>query len=104
MDQALKQKLTAKEKWIQVVLLILFAIVNYCIQVLSWAIAIFQWVSTLFTDKPNVRLGSFGKQLALYSYQIMLFLTYNSPKRPFPFSDWPRQTGKISELEHPEEK
>lgn len=97
MDPALKEKLTAKEKWIRALFIILFAIVNYFVQILSWAIALFQLVSTLFLDKPNQRLAAFGKQLSLYSYQILAFLTYNSDRRPFPFSDWPKVSEKILE-------
>lgn len=95
MDQALKEKLTATEKWLRALFLIIFAFINYFVQVFSWAFALFQWVTTLFADKPNQRLVAFGRQLSLYSFQILAYLTYNSDKRPFPFQDWPKQHEKV---------
>lgn len=96
---SLKDKLTKKEHWIALIFIILFAFVNYFVQVLSWVVTIFQWLSTLLAGNPNERICEFGKQLSIYSYQILSFLTYNSNIKPFPFSDWPKGTEKISSLE-----
>jgi hypothetical protein len=47
----------------------------------------------LITGSPNVPLIAFGKSLATYTYQIVLYLTFNSDVRPFPFdADWPYET------------
>lgn len=90
-SSSLKEKLAKKDNWITLIFIILFAFINYFVQILSWGIAIFQWLSTLITNKPNERICEFGKQLSTYSYQILNFLTYNSNLRPFPFSDWPKR-------------
>jgi hypothetical protein len=46
-------------------------------------------VATLFTGATNARLREFGQSLAVFIYQIVLFVTFNSDERPFPFGPWP---------------
>ena len=49
----------------------------------------FFWV--LFTGETNQKLQEFGKSLATYTNQIILYLTFNTEERPFPFDvDWPK--------------
>lgn len=52
-------------------------------------IAVFQFFSLLFVEKPNQQLVTFGQGLNTYMYQINQFLTVNSEIYPFPCSDWP---------------
>ena len=52
-------------------------------------IAVFQFFSLLFAEKPNQPLVKFGQNLNTYLYQINQFLTVNSEMYPFPFADWP---------------
>tara|TARA_R110001583_G_scaffold124264_1_gene275701 strand:+ start:5482 stop:5910 length:429 start_codon:yes stop_codon:yes gene_type:complete len=52
-------------------------------------IALFQFFSLLFAEKPNQPLVKFGQDLNTYLYQINQFLTINSETYPFPFADWP---------------
>jgi len=57
-------------------------------------IAIFQFFSLLFSEKPNQPLVKFGQNLNTYQYQINQFLTVNSEMYPFPFADWPDSAPK----------
>ena len=57
-------------------------------------IAIFQFFSLLFSEKPNQPLVKFGQNLNTYLYQINQFLTVNSEMYPFPFADWPDSAPK----------
>jgi hypothetical protein len=44
----------------------------------------------LFTGQKNQPLLGLGQSLATYTYQIVLYLTFASEVRPFPFdADWP---------------
>lgn len=95
----IKEKLSKVDVWLSLIFIILFGFVNYFVQVLSWIIAAFQWLSTLVSNKPNERICDFGKQLSIYSFQILSFLTYNSSVKPFPFSDWPKGNEKVLHLE-----
>ncbi len=57
-------------------------------------IAVFQFFSLLFAEKPNQPLVKFGQNLNTYLYQINQFLTVNSEMYPFPFADWPDSAPK----------
>lgn len=57
-------------------------------------IAIFQFISLLFSEKSNQPLVIFGQNLNTYLYQINQFLTINSEMYPFPFADWPDSAPK----------
>ena len=57
-------------------------------------IAVFQFFSLLFAEKPNLPLVKFGQNLNTYLYQINQFLTVNSEMYPFPFADWPDSAAK----------
>jgi hypothetical protein len=52
-------------------------------------IAVFQFLSLLFAEKPNQPLIVFGQNLNTYLYQINQFLTINAEVYPFPFTEWP---------------
>ncbi|MCW8832862.1 MAG: DUF4389 domain-containing protein [Colwellia sp.] len=57
-------------------------------------IAVFQFLSLLFAEKPNIPLVKFGQNLNTFLYQINQFLTVNSEMYPFPFADWPDSAPK----------
>ncbi len=57
-------------------------------------IAVFQFLSLLFAEKPNQPLVKFGQNLNTFLYQINQFLTVNSEMYPFPFADWPESAPK----------
>jgi hypothetical protein len=41
----------------------------------------------LLTGKANKHILNFGRGLSIYTYHIMLFLTFNTETLPFPFSE-----------------
>ena len=48
----------------------------------------FLWV--LFTGRTKKEFSAVGRQLAEYSKEIVLYLSFNTDERPFPFDrDWP---------------
>ena len=77
------------DKWIRLFFMVIFAIINYFVRLVILAVAIFQFLTVLFVNRVNDHLIKFGNNLSTYSYQIMMFLTYNSDEKPFPFLAWP---------------
>jgi len=55
---------------------------------LIWAVTAFQVVSALLTGKANQNILSFGRSLSVYTYHIMLYLTFCTETLPFPFTAW----------------
>jgi hypothetical protein len=48
----------------------------------------FLWV--LFTGRTKKEFSAVGRQLAEYSREIVLYMSFNTDERPFPFDrDWP---------------
>jgi hypothetical protein len=43
----------------------------------------------VFSGQTNENLRFFGASLATYIYQALMFVTYNSDEKPFPFAPWP---------------
>jgi len=68
---------------IMVMLVPIFACVGFFIAFT----ALFQFFNVLAQGEPNPHLSRNGRDLGRYASDIIDFLTYNSEKRPFPFSD-----------------
>ena len=89
----LKEKLSAKDKWIRLIFMVLFSLLVYWVVfLLIWVIAAFQFIYSLFAGTPNQVLLPFSASLSEYVKQIVMYLTYNSEEKPFPFVPWPSVT------------
>jgi len=100
MQQEINDNLKKISTWKRIFFLLVFAVIVGLVRMLLWAVILLQVASTLFTGEPNQNILSFGKKLSAYLYHILLFLTYNTEKLPFPFSDW----NLTEELELPDIK
>jgi hypothetical protein len=102
MVDTLKQNLKDKSTWLRGLYMLLFILFISVAKVVILAVIIFQFLSALITHKSNQRLLKLGQSLSTYSYQILVFLTFNSEYRPYPFGAWPR--GEPSAKEKEKEK
>ncbi len=75
--------------WKRVLYMLLFALAYSVAEFVLMTVAVVQVLIKLFTGEINENLKVLGKQTALYIYDVMLFLTFNTEKKPFPFSAWP---------------
>lgn len=53
-----------------------------------FAVVIAQVLFAVFGGAQNGPLQRLGYQIAAYVYQILMFLTFNSEDRPFPYQGW----------------
>ena len=86
----LKGNLTRGETWLRGFYMLLFSIAYTVAEVVLVAIILFQFLSSLITGRVNERLLKLGQQVGTYIYQTLLFFTFNSEERPYPFAAWPR--------------
>lgn len=100
MQQEMNDNLKKISTWKRIFFLLVFAAIVGLVRMLLWAVIFLQVGSALFTGEPNQNILNFGKKLSAYLYHILLFLTYNTEKLPFPFSDW----DLTEEVELPEGK
>jgi hypothetical protein len=69
--------------------------------VVTAAVVVLQFLFTVFSGETNANLRQFGASLSRYTYQLMLYLTYNTDDKPFPFGPWPSEAE--DELPPPQE-
>jgi Domain of unknown function (DUF4389) len=82
-----------KETVIRLLLTLLFVvIVERVIEAMLAVVILFELVYALVTRRPpGERVRRFANRTLSYLYRIMRFLTYNEPKPPFPFADFPSE-------------
>lgn len=85
------KNLRAGDTWIRGLYMLLFVLVYGIAELLVLAVAVFQFVSMLLTRKRNERLLAFGRNLAAFIREIVLFWTYNTETKPYPFAPWPKE-------------
>ena len=95
----IKDNLTEQKTWRRGLYMLLFAVFYGIAKVVLSAVIVFQFMLVLVTGNTNVRLLKLGQSLSTYSYQIMLFLTFNSHYQPYPFGAWPNGQPKIDDGE-----
>jgi len=78
--------------WVRVSFVIVFVVaLHLIIGPLIVLLALAQGLFLIFTARVNENLASFGSLLTAYVAQILSFVTFNSERRPFPFSDFPEE-------------
>lgn len=93
----IKDNLKQQATWVRGLYMLLFAIFYGVAKVVLSAVIVFQFMLVLFTGETNDRLLKLGQSLSTYSYQIMVFLTFNTDYQPYPFGAWPKGQPKVKE-------
>ena len=75
--------------WTRGLFILIYGIIFYFLFFLIWLMVIFQFVMKLITTELNDQLLDFSSSLTKYVTQILLYITFKSEERPFPFSPWP---------------
>ncbi len=89
MSSELKQNLTRGETWIRMLYVVLFAAIYTVAEVVLVAVVVVQFGFVLISGKRNPNLLQFGGRLSRYMYDLLLYFTFRSDAKPFPFDDWP---------------
>ncbi|CAA9892611.1 conserved hypothetical protein [Candidatus Methylobacter favarea] len=98
MDEQINYNLTQASTWRRIFFMLVFAAIGGMVKMILWAVILLQVASTLLTGKANSNILNFGRSLSVYTYHILLFLTYNTETLPFPFSAW----NLTADLQQPE--
>ncbi|MDX2507544.1 MAG: DUF4389 domain-containing protein [Gammaproteobacteria bacterium] len=91
MNNEIKESFKDRSVWLRGLYMLIFLFLIGIAKFVTVVVVIFQFINVLFTSQSNQKLLEFGKQLSIYQYQILLFLTYNSEEHPFPMGDWPEK-------------
>jgi len=88
-DTEIAGNLTNPDVWVRLLFMLLYAGAFYIAAWVGAAVALIQVGFKLITGKPLPRLSAFGTSLGRFIGQIVLFETFGSNERPWPFSPWP---------------
>ena len=89
-ESPLAKNLKSKSIWMRLLFMLVITSLYSISRIVVGAVVIVQFFWVLFTGETNQKLKVFGKSLATYTNQIILYLTFNTEERPFPFDvDWP---------------
>ena len=105
MDEEINANLKQLSTWKRIFFMLIFSVIGELLRLLVWAVIALQVASSLLTGKPNQNILNFGRSLSLYTYHILLFLTFSTEIIPFPFSDWNQTVDlQIAEANNSNEK
>ena len=88
MDEELNENLKKLGTWKRIFFMLVFAAIGGVVRMVLWAVIFLQIVSVLITGKVNIHVLGFGRSLSVYTYHILLFLSFNTDVLPFPFAAW----------------
>ncbi len=87
---ALEKNVKQKSTWVRLFFMIVFALLYGLSRLVICAVVVIQFFYVLLTGETKEQLKTFGHSLAIYSYEIIDYLTFNTEEKPFPFEGaWP---------------
>jgi hypothetical protein len=90
-DQAsIEENLRNRSTWKRFLFMIVVAVLFWLGVVVGVIVILLQFFWVLFTGRTKKEFSAVGRQLAEYSREIVLYMSFNTDERPFPFDrDWP---------------
>ncbi len=91
--------------WARIISMLVLGIAYAVAETVLVALVIGQVLFSIFGKQHNAPLKIVGKQVSDYIYQILVFLTFNSEYRPFPYRHWGEKSDApvVPAREHPEQ-
>ncbi len=99
MSGDIKANVTRRSIWLRLVFMIVLSVAFNVAEFITFAVVAFQFLSSLFTGQPNDRLTRFGRNLARYLQQIIVYMTFATEEKPFPFRPWPDEPHEETRVE-----
>ena len=91
----IEKNVKQKSTWVRLFFMIVLAFLYGLSRFVIGAVIAIQFFYVLLTGKTKGELKSFGHSLAIYSYQVIDYLTFNTDEKPFPFEGaWPTSLPK----------
>jgi len=89
--------------WIRGAYMLLFGLLLVAARLIISIVVVVQFLFVLFTGSDNDNLRNLGQGLGKWVYQTLIFLTFNSEKKPFPFDEWPAVESSVGYSARPVE-
>ena len=101
---SIKENAQDTDVWLRGLFILIYGVILYFLFGLIWLVVIFQFFMKLLTTELNTQLLEFSDSLNRYVSQILLYITFKSEERPFPFSPWPGNENTTQEKSKPGSK
>jgi len=89
-NNELERNVKTRSTWIRLVFMIVCSLLYGLSRLVTFAVMMVQFFTVLFTGEANSQLKEWGRSLAVYSFEVVDFLTFNTDVKPFPFdASWP---------------
>ncbi len=86
----LERNVTARSTWVRLLFMVIVGLLYGLSRVVTGFVVVVQFFHVLFSGDTNDQLKSFGRSLAVFSFEAVDYLTFNTETRPFPLdSPWP---------------
>jgi hypothetical protein len=77
------------DTWVRFAYMALFTVLLLAARLVISVLVLVQFILVLFSGKDNENLRNLGQGLGKWVYQTIMFLTFNTENKPFPFDEWP---------------
>ena len=86
----LEKNVTARSTWIRLLFMLVVGVLYGLSRFVTAVVVAVQFFHVLFAGRTNDQLKVFGRSLAVYSFEAVNYLTFNTETRPFPLdAPWP---------------
>ena len=92
----MKENAKNVDTWIRGLFIIVFGVIFYVLYIVIWLLVVLQFLTKVLTGDLNGNLSDVSRNLTNFASQILLYITFQSEERPFPFSPWPADNEKDS--------
>jgi len=94
-SSTLESNVKRKSTWLRLFFMFVLAFLYGLSRFVIAAVVVIQFFYVLLTGEIKAELKAFGHSLAIYSYEIIDYLTFNREVKPFPFDGvWPTSMPK----------
>jgi hypothetical protein len=84
-----KGTLSNSNTWVRLAYMFVFTLLLMAARLVITLVVIVQFLLVLVTGSDNENLRNLGQGLGKWLYQTVMFLTFNTDSKPFPFDEWP---------------
>ena len=85
-----EENLKSRATWTRLLFIALCFVQIWLASMVGTAVIVLGFLMVLFTGEVNRELRGIGQSIAMYVYENVRYLTFNTDDRPFPFGNpWP---------------
>jgi len=92
----LEKNISSRSTWVRLIFMIIFVFLYAISRIVASVVVLIQFFNVLITGATNEQLKTLGHSLAIYSFEVTNYLTFNTEKKPFPFdAAWPTELPQV---------